>query len=354
VGESPAQTSLVPAEPATDIDHQFLQFHAVADFLLSGFALDYSEPARGGATQVISRGDYAVSDVRVRGTMPDETLPNNPAAFRFDVRDASASGTVENVVATDGGHDGGNAVGLYVGKDHAGTLAFEDCVVAGFPNNGLYASAPGRDEAGFRGRDGTVHVRGGRYANNNVANVRLGSTGSTARDVTIVVDERPPTHAGALNARGLRVRNKGDQVIENCEIEIGADAGYGFGGLVFHPNAGSVTVRDTTIRVDRDNRHGIQALDDDPPGTAPGLTFENVSVTGSAAGGWAVAIAGREGVTFQDCAIQGTGSGRNGVSFTACEDCVVDGGEIAVTGIPLRRRQSTVQLRNVSTGQSET
>jgi|AntDeeMinimDraft_4_1070355.scaffolds.fasta_scaffold00142_6 hypothetical protein len=349
VAESPDETSLVPGRPAVDIGHQFLQFHGVSDFLFEGFTLDYRASGAGGATQVFSRGDFAVRDLRVRGTMPDESLPGNPAAFRFDVRDEAASGTVKNVVATDGGHDGGNAVGLYVGAAHAGTLEFVDCEVSNFPNNGLYASAPGRDDEALRGRDGTVHVRGGRYANNNIANVRLGSTDSTARDVTVVVDERPPSHAGAMNARGIRLRNRSGIVVEDCDIVIGEDAGEGFGGLVFHPNAGTSTIRDTTIRVDRDGTPAIRALDDDPSDASPGPTFENVTVSGAAAGGWAVEITGRADVAFEDCTVSGSGPGRNGLSFTACENCVVDGGEIDVPGIPVRGRRSTVETLNVQT-----
>jgi len=91
-------------------------------------------------------GDFAVRDLRVRGTMPDESLPGNPAAFRFDVRDEAASGTVKNVVATDGGHDGGQRRRPLRRRRHAGTLEFVDCEVSNFPNNGLYASAPGRDD----------------------------------------------------------------------------------------------------------------------------------------------------------------------------------------------------------------
>jgi len=347
VAESPDRTSIVPGQSAADVGHLFLRFHGVSDFLLEGFTLDYRESGAGGATQVISRGDFAVRDLRVRGTMPDESLPDNPAAFRFDVRDESATGTVENVVATDGGHDGGNAVGLYVGAAHAGTLEFVDCEVSNFPNNGLYASAPGRDDEALRGNDGTVHVRGGRYANNNIANVRLGSTDSTARGVTVVVDERPPSHAGAMNARGIRIRNRSGIVVEDCEITIGADAGEGFGGLVFHPNAGTSTIRDTTIQVDRDGTPAIRALDDDPSDATPGPTFENVTVSGSAAGGWAVEITGRADVAFEDCTVTGRGAGRNGLSFTACENCVVDGGEIDVPGIPVRGRGSTVETLDV-------
>jgi len=84
-----------------------------------------------------------------------------------------------------------------------------------------------------------------------------------------------------MNARGIRLRNRSGIVVEDCDIVIGEDAGEGFGGLVFHPNAGTSTIRDTTIRVDRDGTPAIRALDDDPSDASPGPTFENVTVSGA-------------------------------------------------------------------------
>jgi len=74
-----------------------------------------------------------------------------------------------------------------------------------------------------------------------------------------------------------------------------------------------------------------------------------VTVSGAAAGGWAVEITSRADVAFEDCTVSGSGPGRNGLSFTACENCVVDGGEIDVPGIPVRGRRSTVETLNVQT-----
>lgn len=343
-----ARATLRPAAPAAEMDHRFLEFDGVDDLAVQGFDLDYRRPGDGGAVRVLDAGEVRVRHCRVLGTMPDRHRPGTPAAFRFDVTDPDATGLAEGLVARDGGHDGGNAIGIYVGHRHAGTLVVRDCEIAGFPNNGLYASAPGYEGPEFRGRDGAVHVRGGVYRNNNVANVRLGSTGSTARGVSILVDRTPPSFAGSLNARGLRLRNKGDQVVADCHVALGPDAGFGFGGLVFHPNAGHATVENTTVEVDADGRRAINALADGS-GSQPGPTFSNVTVTGTADGGWAVALAGRDDVRFEDCTVRQTGRNRNGVSLTDCRDCTIAGGSIAVSGDPLRSRRSTLQTRDLTT-----
>jgi len=342
------RVTLAPTEPASAMDHRFVEFEGVDGLAVSGFDLDYREPGYGGAFRVLDAGGFRIRDLRIRGPMPDRSMPQTPAAFRFEVTDPGATGLVDGLVARDGGHDGGNAIGIYVGHRHAGSLLVRNCEVAGFPNNGLYASSPGYEGPEFRGRDGAVHVRGGHYHNNNVAGVRLGSTGSTARGVSVLVDRTPPSHDGTHNARGLRLRNKRGQVVEDCEIALGPDAGYGFGGLVFHPDAGDATVRNTAIRVDADGRYAINALSD---GTGPrqGPTFANVSVTGEAEGGWAVALAGRTGVRFEDCTVRQTGRDRNGISLTDCRDSTIAGGTVAVAGDPLRSQTSTVRTRDLVT-----
>ncbi len=350
VSDGADATRIVPASPATDIGHLFLQFLGVRSFLLSGFTLDFREPGRGGVTRVVSGGAFDVRDCRIAGKMPDRSLPDNPAAFTFAVRDAAATGRVRNLALPDGGHDGGNAIGLYVDKDHAGVLRFEDCVVEDFPNNGLYASAPGRDMPGYRGADGTVHVVGGRYRNNNIANVRVGTTDSTVRGARIVVDRVPPSPDDALNARGLRLRGKHGQVVEDCEIVLGEDAGYGFGALVIHTDSGRATVRDTSIRVDADDRHAVNVLPLTATGLPTGSTFENVTVDGAASGGTVVSVREREGLTVRDCEIRGTGRNRDGLSFEGCRDCSVEDTTVDVTGRPVRTVDSTVETANLALG----
>jgi hypothetical protein len=337
-----ADPVIVPSAPERDIGSYLLTFTEVHEFLFEGFRFDFRREGYGGRVEVISDGDFTVRDVRTVGAYPDEVT-----AFRFDVREAEATGLVERLVAADTRQTNPGVTGVYVGRQHSGELTFRDCRVEWFPDNGLYASAPGGaggdiDVSG----DGPVHVEGGRYRNNNVANVRLGSTGSTARGVTIVVDEVPPHEDDVVNARGLRLRGQRDQVVEDCDIRIGPEAGDGFGAVVVHHDNGPFTMRNSRIRVDRDEVPAINALRPALP-QADGPTFENVRITGTASGGNTVTLIGRDVTTFQDCCIHQRGAGRNGIRFENSDGCIVVDSTIDVTGSPTLRQDSAVTVENV-------
>jgi len=343
------ETTIVPAAPKETIGNHFIDLRGVSDVLLDGLTFDFTERGYGGAVRVIARGDVYARNLQTRGPLPDRNKADKHVAYRFDVRDADSQGVVERVVARDGGHDGGNGVGIFVGKDHAGTLTFRDCELANFPNNGLYASAPGQTLDGYTGANGVVHVEGGRYENNNIANVRIGSTGSTVKGVTVRVDTVPPSPSQRdLNVRGIRLRERNDQLVENCTIEIGADAGDGFGAISYHPMHGSSTVRNTEIRVDRDQFNAIKATDASRGGTKAPLQFEQVTITGSARGGTAVSLADRPKTSVRNCQIDQTGRNRNGIVFTNSANCLVANSTIRVTGQPLVITNSNIERQSVT------
>lgn len=348
VSEKGAAPTIVPSVPSDEIDNQFVQFLDVARFYIDGFDFDFTEERFGGVVRIRGRGDVVARNLTIRGKMPDKDLPSTPAAFHFGQIDESSRGVVENAVAKAGGHQGGNAVGIYVEKDHAGELIFRDCNIQNFPNNGLYASAPGRNEQNFAGKDGPVHVEGGLYRNNNIANIRIGSTGSTVKDARVVADEEPPHPEGSLNVRGIRLRGKEGQVVDNCEIRFGENAGSGFGALVFHPDTGRATVRNTKIEIHQDGVHAINALPVQRSGASTGSTFENVEITGSAANGRAVSIESRDGTSFENCRVVQRGRRRAGFFFFDSQDCSVTGTTIKVTGKPIQNVNSTVNTQDLS------
>lgn len=348
VSQKGAEPTIVPAVSSNEIQNQLVQFLGVARFYIDGFDFDFTKDGFGGVVRIQGQGNFVARNLTIRGKMPDKDLPNNPAAFHFEQFDESSRGVVENAVAKSGGHQGGNAVGIYVGKDHAGELVLRDCNVQNFPNNGLYASAPGRSERGFVGKDGPVHVRGGLYRNNNIANIRIGSTDSTVKNARVVSDEVPPYPEGSLNVRGIRLRGKQGQVIDNCEIQFGKKGGPGFGALVFHPDTGRATIRNTKIEMNRDGIHAINALPVQRSGAPTGSTFSNVEITGSAANGRAVAIESRDGTSFENCRVVQRGRRRTGFFFFDSQDCSVSGTTIKVTGKPIQNVNSTVDTKDLS------
>lgn len=56
-----------------------------------------------------------------------------------------------------------------------------DCHAYDFANNGIYASNCGKKSGG----GGKVHVRGGLYKNNNISGIRIGSPGSSIKNVVV-------------------------------------------------------------------------------------------------------------------------------------------------------------------------
>lgn len=333
-----ATPTLVPAAPVRETGSTLLKFIDVGQFAFEGFTLDFREDGFGGMFYLLSHGDFLVRDLTVEGSYPPDVT-----GFRFEVVDAGSTGRVENLVARGGSIFGSESVGVFVGYSHAGELFFEDCEIANFPNNGLYASAPGRQGSQSAG-NGPVHVRGGEYINNNIANIRLGSTGSSVSGARVVVDRVPP-HKGPVNARGIRLRARENHLVEDCEIVLTADAGVGFGALVVHSDASNLTVRNTRIQVDRDGLHAVNMLRDE---NGSGSRFENVTLEGTASAGETVAVRGRSDVHFEDCEIVQTGGSRDGILFDTVDDCSVADSRINVTGRSIVDWNSTITRRGLS------
>jgi len=157
-------------------------------------------------------GEVRLENITIRGALSGEE-----AKLRAEARGSDATMVLDKIWQPDGVVEGHDAVGFYVGRQHAGTIKFVDCYAEGFSDNGLYASGPGSSLSGSE--DGRVIVEGGLYKNNNISNVRLGSSNSVARGVTMVHDADAPKNSGVINQRNLRIRQPGENiVVENCDI----------------------------------------------------------------------------------------------------------------------------------------
>ena len=340
-----ADVSFVPTASASEIGTTLLRLVDLKRFLFEGIDLDFREQGYGGMMYVLGTDDFEIRNVRVRGQYPPDV-----SGFRFEVVDPESSAIVENVRLPGGSVDGSDSVGIYVGHTHAGTLTVRDCVVENFPNNGIYASSPGRID-GLSGSNGPVHVLGGRYKNNNIANVRLGSTGSSVQHATVIVDKVPPRHDNGLDPRGIRMRARQGQLVENCDVRISGQVPNSSGGIVIHSEAGQATVRNTSVAVDTDGVPAIHALK--PADSQRGPIVENVTVGGSAATEHAVDIRHRNGTRIRNSRVEQSGSDRSGVRFERSSDCVVANTNFDVTGEPITMIQSNVIRRNVSVGRPD-
>lgn len=276
------------------------------------------------------RDELVVDDVLVKGSS---------RSMQFDVTSPSGTGTIRRMRMPDGGLDGEWAVGCLVSPNNRGEIRFDNCQIAGFPNNGLYAS-PSR---------GPVRVNGGTYANNNRSNVRV-SGPATVRNVTVVLDRAPQNYE---NQRGLWLRG-GRCIVENCEIVL-SNVEYSGGGIV----TGAVgTIRDTRIRVEPDGTRALTVVtDDDSSDSAEDgdyLHCRNVDVVGSAANGSSILVRDRNNCTFEQCRIVQPGPDRDGITFIRSDGSVVRDTAIDVTGKPVRVDDSDVTVNNVSVAGSST
>lgn len=304
------------------------------DLLFDGLTFDVrAEDTGPRALHATVTDGLVVRDLSVRGVQDTDQ-----GLTRFDVTDPDGRGRVQRMRMPDGGEPGTVATGCLVGPRSEGRVSFENCHIAGFPDNGLYASpAPGN-----------VHVVGGRYENNGIANVRV-SDGSVVQGVHVVCDE---AREGVQNMRGIRLREGHGALVEDCRVELETVTASD-GAITLSTGMGAATVRDTTVRVDAD---GVPALRAKPPSEAEEtgedgtrVRCENLSVVGDAADGSAVHVVDRDGSAFRGVCLDQTGADRDGLFFLESRGSVVADALLSVTGEPVVARDSSVRTERVRT-----
>ncbi len=303
------------------------------NILVEGFTLDITADRTGGRFQLVPTGGFVMRDVRVKGEFDN---PNGPLLFW--VQDPDAYGLVQDVRAPDGSGaapETGTAVGIFVSASTRGTITFRNCHVEGFTDNGLYASNPVDPAA--------IQVEGGYYANNNISQVRLGTSNSYVKNARVEVTEEIDTWY-TVNMRGIRQADGSGVTVKNCDVVMSADVGSS-GGIVSNHTSGELHVKDTRIRTDAPfESPAIFCKSNTDTGYSGGLHAKNVSITGDAAGWSAVDLVDRAGSTFKNACIEQTGSDRDGITLTR-SDARIRNSTIDVAGEPL---VGDAETRNVS------
>lgn len=283
------------------------------------------------ATNTGARPIHALADdgLLVRGVTVRGQQDVDHDCMRFDVTSESGTGRIERVRLPDGSTAKYPNTGIYVGRRSRGELSFVDCTVAGFSDNGLYASqAPGPS-----------HVKGGHYANNDIANVRV-SGGSTVEGVRVTCDT---TRSGVENMRGIRLREGSDISVRDCTIEMHSVTASG-GAITMAPWLENATVQDTTVVLGADN---VSAVTAKPPqqsvGDTASVEFKGLRVRGSAANGATVRVLERSECLFENVCIYQDGSNRNGIEFSDSRGNVLQNTVVDVTGDPLVLQESSAQ-----------
>ncbi|WP_313692499.1 twin-arginine translocation signal domain-containing protein [Halorarum halobium] len=318
---------IVPPEGFDDPFFDFGRAGQASNLLIDGLAFDF-RAADAGSRPVSALVDdgLLIRDLTVAGT---QSLGSG--MLRTDVTSPEGKGLVERLRLPDGAVRDTSSNGCLVGDDHRGELRFADCLIVGFPDNGLYADP-------LRGR---VEVVGGYYANSDISNVRVGND-SVVRGVHVRNDAAPD---GYENMRGIRLTHGDGVRVEDCTIELRTVSGSG-GAITLGDRLVSGTVRDTDIRVDADGINGIRAkppLGDTPTGGT--ITFDSVTIRGSAATRSAMEISGRSDCVIDDCSIVQSGRDRNGVRFVSDSGGTIRNTRFDVTGTPIvTGTQSSVRV----------
>ncbi|WP_415381169.1 hypothetical protein [Halosimplex sp. TS25] len=319
--------TLVPPDGYRGTMFYFAEERETSAVHIEGITFDFKTEDTGPRPMNVRATDELyVGDVAVEGST---------RGVRFDVTDPDGRGEIRRLQLTDGGLPGVNAVGCLVSPKNRGELVFGDCRIAGFPNNGLYASSS----------NGPVTVDGGRYTNNGIANVRV-SGPSTVQDVAVTCDRAPE---GFLNMRGIWLRG-GRCTITGCEVEM-KTLTYSDGAVV---GVWRGDLRDSRIRVDTDDVSAISVKPGDETGriesdAGEGINCSDVTIEGSASGASAVLVTDYESCSFEDVSIHQNGAERDGLYLIRSDDAVVKNSVIDVTGRPIRTEDSSVERINVQT-----
>ena len=312
------------------------------DLRVQNFAVDMTANNTGARVLDVAVDDgLLVKNIDVEGRHDSGSW--GPGLFR--ITDPDGSGVVRGFRAPDGAASASQApadhlwrgpTGILCTWAHEGTMRFEDCVLGGFPDNGLYAS----------GGSGSVIVEGGRFANSGTASVRLGGDRVALSGATVVVDDQPwdisqegvrldhgnwvvveNTEVSLPNPTGEGINVGNDvrgSILKNVEMTMGADASI---GVHVNPQAGPTYLADVHVEID-DSNNAIQIEGDD----AGEVGLANVRITGEA-GGETMRHAIRclrNDCAFRDVTIDQTGGNkRRGIALLG-KRAYVDDCDIAV------------------------
>lgn len=305
------------------------------DFRFEGFTLDTTEDGVAPEIDINATDGLVVRNIYKKGSQDDGGI-----ALGFGTTREDGTALLENIVAP----DGGESVGIYI--QSTGPVTVRDCRIEGFDDNGLYASTS----------EAPIRVEGGRYWNNNVSQVRLGSPDSYVRGAEIGIDKDLQITDGTVNARGVRISDgPGPVTIEDCDIRMEGNQGTGgivgaFDGGTFHVKNTDIYVGEeyTTIGSDQtDTSFGI-LVDNSTEGESGKRLIERTSITGGGHSHGAMLFR-RDDNTIRESCIQQSGDGRDGIMFDGSSNNEVTDTTINVPDKEIFLHDSSVQKSGIDT-----
>lgn len=329
------------------------------DLRVEGFHVDQTASNTGirVINAEVSTG-LAVRDVIIEGVHDSGTW--GPGLF--NVTDPGGVGIVRRFQAPDGAVHIGETpnsgrwrgpIGVSTNGAHRGTLRYENCVLGGFPNNGLYVHAP----------DGTVFVEGGRYADSAAISLRMGVDTGRVRNAAVAVDQAPSYDQrqvamrldyGSLtidgvdvdltraNGNAIRVMDEiDDATIRNSRVAV--DGPNPNTGVRVNPGANNVSIENVDVEMGV-NGNALQI----PSGGGP-VTIDGLTVTGDASGSplQETILCRRAGTRFSNLDVEQPGSGRRGMLLTG-SDIVVEDSRIVTDNDAISTDASGIEIRNTT------
>lgn len=289
IGEPGETVVLEPNSSRDEAGEYFITIEGDT-WAFSNFVFDFSQDGYGGRLQADGE-TFVVSHIRNRGKYPPESK-----GFSTDVN-AGETGLISQCKVSGTEQDGTDTNGILVSSSHEGTVYLRDCEMGRFTNNAVYGSDPGRDY----GNDGRVVVEGGKFTNSNVANLRIGSTDSVAREATVVVDERVKTSEGnqsGENSRGIRVRDRHGCLVEDCDVTYREGGSPGNAAIAVHDEAGRAIVRNCRVKTAGQLPH-LRVEESGMSGDV-GVLVEGCHFSGDVDGDDAFDL-GRDDLTIRNC-----------------------------------------------------
>lgn len=204
----------------------------------------YDITADGASVQIKadSGGPFTIRDLAVFGNYPSENVEGD-RAIRLHT-DVGNTGVVDNVYLGDGTNDDATPGprGIYIPREHAGTIDITRCTLRHWAENAIHASEPGYpadNPHGLpEGGGGTVHIRKSYASDCNDGHYRIGSSGSTV--------ENSVAAGGAVGDRGVYARFNDTEAIQ-CDL-AGHSAGDVACGTDSWPSGADATLTLTDCR----------------------------------------------------------------------------------------------------------
>lgn len=314
----------------------------VRNLLIDGFTFDYTEPTAAPVIVLSVTGQQNIlRNLTFKGSR--ESYPRS--GLELEVLKSSASLLVDQVHMR-GGSRNGSAIYTHPGE---GTLRFVDCHIESW-FEGLYASP----------HSGPLTVKGGRYANNGIDQVRIGGGASGAHVENVSIRVNKPENKP--NMRGIWLEEGTNATIKNCSVEITNLTGTSSsGGIVVGKQFGNARILNTTIQTNHsvpgiNVRAPVSQFD---PTTMPSMqqlpsnrqvTCENIEIYGVAPRGTAIMVAGRDRCRLKNLTIQHPFGKRHGISLKNGQKARIHDCHLYVSGTPIVSRGSTPFTKNIETG----